>query len=87
MRGVGAYSVRMPARDLIAYCADCDATRLALADGASGDAERAAVLSASPRRLAMKHDVDGSALCVKCLEQRRENRRIELSKRELGQQD
>jgi hypothetical protein len=67
----------MPARDLVTYCAACDANRLGIADGADTDAERAELLAQHPRVLATKTDVDGTPLCAQCLEYEREERRLE----------
>lgn len=72
----------MPATDLTPYCADCDLSRQAALEGAETEAERAVALRDHPRRMAPKKDIDGTPLCVKCLEHRREGRRIDLLERQ-----
>lgn len=72
----------MPASDLISYCAHCDVGREALIEGAESEAERATVKRENPRRLATEQDIDGTLLCARCLDYRREDRRVDLYERQ-----
>jgi hypothetical protein len=67
--------IRMPAADLIRYCAACDEGRAALAAAAENDEARAAVLREHPRRIATKVDIAGAPMCARCLEYAAQSRK------------
>lgn len=75
----------MPATDFIRYCADCDLGREAMIEGAESEAERDTAKREHPRVLATKSDIDGTPLCARCLEYRREDRRVDLYERQLAE--
>jgi hypothetical protein len=50
------------------FCELCDLRRGALEDGAETDEERKLILEKHPRRAATKTDIDGTPLCIGCLD-------------------
>ncbi len=72
----------MPATDFIRYCAHCGLGREAMIEGAESEAERDTAKREHPRVLATKTDIDGTPLCARCLEYRREDRKVDLYERQ-----
>jgi hypothetical protein len=67
----------------IIYCADCDLTREANADGADSEAERVELLNVRPRVVAETDDIDGTPLCRRCLDYRRTDRHLDYLERKF----